>query len=435
MSRRQRVGEGDVVLPRWAVAGLAGGSALSLLLGTFLYSARTQRRTRDSPRDLESLDDLSRALEGMVRAWRVEGNSLQLLHDGDGFFPALLGAIESAEDSVHIESYAWWTGEICDRLAALLCRKAQQGVEVRLLMDWLGSIQMPGGIDRRLRDAGVAFERYHAFGLRSIGRLNQRDHRKLAVIDGHVGFIFSHGFARQWEGCGDGPESWRDTGARIEGPIVGNIQSLFAESWLEASSEMLAHSRYFPPLERRGDVTLQLIAASPRGGVSSVSLLYRLLIAMAQDELLIQNPYFAPDHDWVDLLIDAVERGVRVRIMVPGPHTDSLMVKYAGHHQYEKLLRGGVEIWEHQRTLIHQKVVVLDRRWAHLGSTNFDERSFDINQEVSLGIWDEAIAEQLRQKFFEDLEHCELCTVESWRQRPWYRRLRDAAVWAVHEQI
>lgn len=436
MSRRPRlVSDDDVVLPRWTVAALAGGSALSALFGLFLYSARTQRQVKDAPGDLESLDEISRAFESLVQAWRVEGNSLRLLHDGDGFFPELLGAIEAAEDSVHIESYVWWTGEICDRLAELLCRKASQGVEVRVLMDWMGSAQMRDGLARDMLEAGVHFQRYHQFDFKSIGRLNQRDHRKLAVVDGRIGFVFSHGFAHQWEGKGDGPESWRDTGARIEGPLVANIQSLFAQAWLEASQEMLAHSRYFPRLERQGDVTLQLISAAPRGGVSNVSLLYRLIIAIAEQELLIQNPYFAPDHDWVDLLVTAVERGVDVRIMVPGPVTDSLLVKFAGHYQYDRLLRGGVEIWEHQRTLIHQKVLVVDRRWAHLGSTNFDERSFDINQEVSLGIWDEAIAEKLRAKFFEDLEHCAPCTLEEWRRRPWYRRLGSAGAWALHEQL
>jgi cardiolipin synthase len=286
-----------------------------------------------------------------------------------------------------------------------------------------------------MREGGCQVCLYHPIELRAIGRINQRTHRKLAVIDGRVGHIFSHGFAREWEGAGDGPRSWRDTGARLEGPVVGRVQAVFARDWMEETSAVLLGERYFPDLAPAGDQACQVVSSTPSGGVSSVSILHKLMIAASDGELIVQNPYFSPDVDLTRMLVAAARRGVRVRVMVPGPITDSPAVKHAGHYQFTKLLRAGIEIWEHQTTLCHQKVLVVDGLWCHLGSTNFDERSRDINAEISLGILDEATAAELTAAFEADRAHCRRLELASWRRRSPLHRALDAVVFLVHEQL
>ena len=422
-------------LPLWVPLVLGALTILSALLALMLWSSRTQRDVYVRPGEVPPFPEVVPSLEGLVAGSFVHGNRIEILQNGEEFFPALFREIEAATHSIHLESYVWWTGEICHRLAEALARQAERGIEVRLLLDAMGSLPMDSSLEKRMREAGVAFYRYHDFRFRTLGRLNKRDHRKLAVIDGRVGFVFSHGIAEQWEGCGDGPENWRDTGARLEGPIVGRIQSVFLQNWMEESEEVLADERYFPEPEAAGDVSAQVVASSPRGGISYVGLLYRLVVAAARQELLIQNPYFAPDHDMVDLLVAAARRGVTVRIMVPSSVTDSRLTLHAGHYQFERLLDAGVEIWEHHRTLIHQKILVVDGLWSHLGSTNFDERSFDINAEISLGMLDAGIAEELRGAFAADLEHSHRVDPAKWRRRSWRHRLIDRLCFLVHEQI
>lgn len=424
-----------MIVPIWLLVALGLLSVLSVLLAYVLWSSRTQRDVVIESLDVGPFPDVVNALEGLVSGWFVEGNDVEILQNGDGFFPALLRDIEGATRFVHLESYVWWTGDICGRLSEALARQAERGIEVRLLLDAMGARPMDQSLAERMTEAGVSLHFYHDFRFRTLGRLNKRDHRKLAVIDGRIAFVFSHGIAEQWEGRGDSADSWRDTGARLIGPVVGRIQSVFLENWMEESEEVLSDDRYFPTVDPAGSVAVQVVSSSPRGGISNVSLLFRLVVAAAREELLIQNSYFAPDHDMVDLLVAAVRRGVRVRVMVPGAVTDSLLTLHAGHYQFARLLEAGVEIYQHQLTLVHQKVLVVDRLWCHLGSTNFDERSFDINAEISLGILDRGVSEELRHAFEDDLEQCEPIEPDAWVRRSLRHRIVDWACFLVHEQI
>lgn len=408
---------------------------LILFLGLLLWSARAQRRSEVNIDELESVTDMTTTLEGLTGAWLVKGNSVELLYNGDGFFPELLTAIEGAEQSVHIETFAWWKGDICNRLSKLLATKAQEGVEVRLLVDYVGSLTSDDEDMERMEKAGCKVVKYRPPELRALGRLNQRTHRKLTVVDSNLAFIFGHGFATEWEGDGHGETCWSDTGARVRGPIVTRVQAAFARQWVEETAEVLAGERYFPDLDEAGEVTCQLITSLPSGGVSPASLTHKLMIATANEELLIQNPYFCPDEDLVDLMITAVERGVKVRLMVPGPVIDSPAVFHAGHSFFSRLLEGGVEIWEFQPSLPHQKIMVVDRQWCSLGSMNFDERSFDINAEIALGILDDGVAEELRQAFERDLEDSKQLTIESWKKRPVWHRVLDWAAFFFREQL
>ncbi len=419
-------------VPIWLLGLLLAALAL---LSVALYSARAQRSSRVRLRASITFRDALPSISAVTEGWLVEGNRVELLQNGDGFFPRLLEDVAAARDSIHLETYVWWKGDICRQVSAALAARARAGVEVRVMVDAVGSVTAEEGTLEAMEAAGVHLERYHPFELRALGRLNQRTHRKLAIFDGRVGYVFSQGFAREWTGAGDGPQSWRDTGARLEGPIVGRAQSVFAGNWMEETAEVLYGDRYFPRLQPAGDVACQIVSSVPSGGVSSVSVLFKLMIASAERELLIQNPYFCPDADLVRMLAAAARRDVRVRVMVPGPVTDSRAVQHAGHHQFQRLLDAGVEIWEHQRTLIHQKVMVVDGLWAHLGSTNFDERSFDINAEVSLGILDQGVAGALGAAFADDLAHCRRVERAAWRHRPLLHRLLDAGAFLVHEQL
>jgi cardiolipin synthase len=277
--------------------------------------------------------------------------------------------------------------------------------------------------------------KYRPLRLSNLGRLNGRDHRKLAIVDGRVGFAFGHGIADQWLGSAQDRDHWRDTGVRVEGPIVGALQSAFTENWVEETGEVLYGERYFPRLQAAGTSQAHVAYHFQHGSVSAVDLLYRLTFAAAQRELLIQNPYLVPDKDVLELLGRAAARGVDVRLMLPGEVTDSQTVRHAGHHLYAGLLRRGVRIYEYQPTLNHQKVMVVDELWSHVGSTNLDNRSFESNDEVSLGIVDPAIAAELRAAFFADLRHCVEVDLAGHRGRGLRHRLLDWSAYRLNELL
>lgn len=422
--------------PTWLIVVASVSTFLTILLGVFLWSSRTQRRIRTKPPErLCTLEDGLPTVEAITGGWICGGNAIEVLQNGDRFFDRLLQDIDEARETIHIEIYVWWGGDVCDRIADALVRRADEGLEVRLLVDALGGAQMSRENREKLEASKVCFELYHDFRLRSLGRLNQRDHRKAAIFDSRVGYIFGQGFSDDWSGDARNADEWRDTGARIRGPIVARIQGAFARQWMEACAEVLTDPKYFPDLEDEGDVQMQLVASAPRGGVSPVSLLYRLMIASASSQIVIQNPYFVPDPELRQLLCQAVQRGVDVRIMVPDAVHDSTFVRNAARHTFEELLLGGVRVWFYQRTLLHQKIMLVDGVWAHIGSTNFDERSFDINCEISLGVLDEGVVAELMEAWNDDLQHSVELKLEAWRRRKFTDKLAARLAYLVNDQL
>ena len=421
----------------WQVLALSAGWVLAVMLGFLLWSSRSQRPTRVEPGSVEPLPEILPALQALTEAWTTTGNRVMLFENGDGFFPELLRQVEAAESSIHLEVYAWWQGEICDRVSDALAARALDGIEVRVMVDALGAALMNGGCAQKLKDSRVSLVRYHDVRWRSLGRLNKRDHRKVAVFDGRTGFVFGHGIADEWQGDARNAKEWRDLGARIEGPAVSRLQGVFAQNWMEETGELLASARYFPDVDpaEGGDVDIHVVSSSPRGGVSDSSILYRLLIGAAQHDLVIQNPYFAPGREVIGLLVNAVERGARVRILVPGDATDSHLVRYAGHYFFDELLAGGVEIYEFQPTLNHQKVVLVDGAWSYLGSANFDERSFDINAEAGVVMHSETVAGELMDFFEKDLRRSERLDASEWQRRGLVRRVKERLAFLFHDQI
>lgn len=404
-------------------------------LVALLWSTQRERESHVRVPDLADFEQALPSIANLTGSPILAGNRVQVLQNGDEFFSALFDDIAKAERSIHLETYVWWQGEICERLAAALAAKARQGVEVRLTLDAAGSAKGDDELFEMMENAGAKIAFYHPVSIQDLGLLNNRTHRKIAVFDGRIAHVFGHGMAQEWTGNGQDAEHWRDTGVRLEGPIVNAVQTVFAENWVEQTAEVLAGEKYFPALPAAGPVRAHMTASSPHGGVSQLEMLYKLAIATAQKELIVQNPYFIPDGELVELLANAVKRGVDIRLMIPGPVTDSSVVRHAGHRQFEDLLKSGVEIYEYQKTLSHQKVMIIDGLWSHVGSTNFDDRSLDLNDEASVGLIDPGVAARLKEAFERDLRDCKRLDLQTWQQRSVWHKAADRLSYMINEQL
>jgi len=420
-----------IEVPIWVLAAM--GLAIAVL-GLMLWTNLRERDFKVKVPDIDNFEETLPSIAGMTRAIVLEGNDAELFHNGDGFFPRLLKAIAEAKETIHYETYVWWKGDICRQVAEAFSARAKEGVEVRLMLDAAGSFKMDKKLLEKMKKAGVKVARYHPIRILDLGQLNKRTHRKLGIFDGRTAFVFGHGVAQQWTGDGQDKEHWRDTGVRLRGPIVNAVQSVFAQHWVEETQEVLVGERYFPHIEAEGELRMHMLAGAPLGGISDLELMFKLALASAQKELLIQNPYFIPDEESCKLLEKAVKRGVDVRVMIPGTVTDSSIVQHAGHHHFEDLLKRGIRIYQHQKTLIHQKIMIVDGMWSHVGSTNLDDRSFDINEEAGVGIVDPGIAAQLKEAFARDLESCSELKLETWDRSLWHRML-DGACYLLSGQL
>ena len=269
----------------------------------------------------------------------------------------------------------------------------------------------------------------------NLSRFNHRTHRKLLIVDGSVGYAFGHGIADQWLGQGEDKDHWRDTAVRIEGPAVHGLQAVFMENWIEETHCIPTGPGCFPSLQQTGPVKAHVFSSASGDAISSVALVYTVAIASARKEVIIQNPYFVPDDGVCELLGTMVKRGVAVHLMVPGKHTDSPFVRNAGCYLYEALLRTGVRVYEFEPTLLHQKIVIVDGIWSHVGSTNFDSRSLALNEEVGIGLLDEQVAGELRAAFEVDLKRSSELTLQAWRKRPVYSRAWSWFAYKLHAQL
>jgi cardiolipin synthase len=422
-----------VRVPRWvfwfAISVLV---ILSLLLWSIAREPQTHLRV-ENPGELRTLMP---SLVGLTQSSLDPGNRIEVLQNGDQFFPAMLRDIAGARETVHFETFIWYDGSLSRRLAALLAQKARSGVEVRLLVDASGGKDLDGAELEMLRAAGAKVAHFHPFRISNLGRLNNRDHRKVTVIDGTVGYVGGFGIADEWLGDARHRKEYRDTGFRITGPLVSRLQAAFSENWIEETGEIPAGERYFPKQQPAGTVPGHAAYTSPTGSISSVQILHYLALEAARKEILIQNPYLLPDHDAIEALEKAVARGVSVRIMVPSVgSTDSSIVQHASHHHFGTLLERGVRIWEYERTLLHQKVLVVDGIWSVVGSTNFDDRSFQLNDELSVGVLDAGVAAQLRAAFASDLRFAREMRLEPWKKRPWRHKLMDGLAYLARPQL
>ena len=402
------------------------------VLAVFLLWSRSRRRNVHF--DLPDVDvsTLMHSIAALTWGHVLEGNAVRIVQDS-AFFDELLGETERARHHVHIETFLWENGFVSDRVVEALTAAARRGIEVRVLVDHRGALTTDPTVWATLTNAGVDFRVYHRARIRELGFYNNRTHRKIAVIDGRIGYTFGHGIADMWGGRHDG---WRDTAARFEGPVVRELQTAFLENWTKVQRLALAGPQYFPALESKGDIAMHVAWAAPPETASAVQRLYYLAIAAARREIILQNPYFIPDSHAVRLYAEAVQRGVRVRLMLPTSRTsDFPIVQHTSHYYYGPLLAAGAQICEYTRAGLHQKVMIVDREWCTIGSTNFDPRSFRINDEISVAIYDRAVAEELARAFEDDVEHSEEWTLAQWNARSLAHRVKDRLSVLVKRQL
>ena len=350
------------------------------------------------------------------------GNQAVLLQNGDAFFPSILKAIQGAKASVNIELYIFAKGKMADKFVEALCAKAKEGVEVRVLVDLFGSHLGP--LAEQMEAAGVKLRIYKPLQLRSISDPGDRTHRKIVTVDGRIGFTGGLAIDDRWAGNARNPNEWRDTVVRVEGPVVLQLQRVFLENWLYTTGEFLDGEGQFPVAHMAGDMKAQAIGSSRTNQLSMAKLHYYMPIQAAQKYIWIENAYFLPDGDFKTALVAAARRGVDVRIIVPGKNTDLWPLRYATQREYGGLLEGGAKIYEFQPTMLHSKVMVVDGIWCSIGSINFTSRSMKFNAEANVAIYDTGFAEQVRVMMEGDMARCEHITLEQWKPRSPYYRIR-----------
>jgi cardiolipin synthase len=409
--------------------------ALSLLLACvtafLLWSrSRVEHVRFDLPSGL-GRGELMRSLAALTYGRVLEGNAVTIVQDA-GFFDAFIEDASRARHHVHLETFLWMNGEVSDRVVEALRSCARRGIEVRVLVDQRGGKTTSSETWRVLREAGVDFRVYHRARPRELGWYNNRDHRKIVVVDGRVAYTFGHGIADMW-----GPRGgWRDTAARLQGPVVGELQMAFLENWLKVKGTAFFGDAYFPHLEPAGTIPMHVAWASQPETPSAVQRLYYLAIAAAKHEIILQNPYFIPDRHAIRLYAEACARGVKVKLMLPTSRTsDFPIVQHASHFYYGPLLRAGATVYEYVRSGIHQKVLIVDREWCTIGSTNFDPRSFRINDEISVAMYDQGVAQELARAFEHDISGAEQWTLQQWNERTFGHRVRDRASVLVKRQL
>ena len=381
-----------------------------------------------------------RTIEAHTDAPIVRGNRIEVLLNGDETFPVMLREIRRAKSTITFAQYLYEDGSIARELAQAFAERCRAGVKADILLDRHGSGKAPSDIIATMKDAGCHveyFRRVEAEGIIfpwKLLRYNYRSHRRVLVIDGRIGFTGGYGISEAWTGNGRMPEHWRDTNARIEGPVVRFLQGAFAESWLETTGIAIGGDGYFPRLEPSGNLPAQIVKSSPTGGSFQNYMLFLLSINSAKKSILITNPYFIPDNVMTEALMKAATRGVRVVVLLPG-EIDSQLTYTSSRSHYGPLLLGGVQIFEYKASLMHAKTIVVDGVWSTIGSTNFDNRSFALNQEINLTVYDSGIAHRLEEIFREDLKYSQQITYEQWRSRSIFERFVELFAFPIKEQL
>ena len=355
----------------------------------------------------------------------LEGNKATELINGDRIFPAMLESIRGARKTILFETYIYWSGDIGNEFADALSERARAGVKVHVLMHWVGSGKADEAMIDKMKVAGVEVEKFHPLRWYNLGRMNNRTHRKLLIVDGGVGFTGGVGIAEIWTGNAQSPDHWRDSHFRVEGPVVAQMQSVMLDNWSKTTGKVLHGAPYFPPIKPAGNQNAQVFSSSPNGGSESMLMMYMMAIAAATRSIDISSSYFVPDELTRKTLVSAVKRGVRVRIITPGEHMDAETVRRASRGLWGDLLEAGVEMHEYQPTMYHVKAMIVDGLMTSVGSTNFDVRSFRLNDEANLNVYDTAFARRQTEVFEADLKQSRRITFEAWRNRPWSDKLRE----------
>jgi cardiolipin synthase A/B len=376
-----------------------------------------------------------RSMENLLPPAITQGNRITPYVNGDAFFPEMLRVIASAKHSITFETFIYWQGDIGRQFAAALIDRAKAGVRVHVLLDWLGTRSLDSESIDSMKNAGIEIERYHPLRWYNLRRANNRTHRKLLVVDGTIAFTGGAGIADVWTGNAQDPEHWRDSHFKMEGPVVAQCQSAFMDNWLKTRSKVLHTGEYFPELTQQGDCLAQVFASSPAEGSESARLMYLFSIACASKSVKIANAYFVPDDLSIQTLVDARKRGVRVQVIVPGKHIDTKVTRRAGRSRWGTLLNAGVEIYEFEPTMFHCKIMVVDELWSTVGSINFDNRSFRLNDEANLNVYSGDFASGLTRTFEADLGRSRRITREAWERRPMSEKIVEKLAGLLRTQL
>jgi cardiolipin synthase len=434
---RRREPEWRRAARRYWPLGAAAGAGLGW------YAADSLRHRREGAFGYEigsevevGSEDFMRAAEALTGAPVTTGNKAELLINGDSIFPAFLETIASAERTLNLQTYIYWRGEIADDVAGAVCEKARGGVECRVILDALGAVQMQRSLIGEMRDAGAEVLLFRPPKPYAIKRMANRTHRRILVADGRVGMTGGVGIAAEWMGDAEDPDHWRDTHVRVRGPAVRGLQGAFAENWLEGTGEVLAGEDDLPELEPVDDGgPMQVVRSSAKVGDTNAEALYYLAIGSARESIELTAAYFVPRPAFTDALCTAASRGIDVRILVPGPHIDKRVVRAGGRAAYDELLDAGARVFEYQPTMLHAKTLCIDRVWSSVGTVNFDNRSFQLHDEITLCVWSEPFAAALHDAFEADLERAEEIDAAKWRHRPLRQRAAEAGTALLRREL
>ena len=376
-----------------------------------------------------------REMGAMLGPSVLQGNHVEDLENGVEIFPAMLEAIRGAQRNINFETYIYWSGTVGKEFADALAERARAGVTVNVLVDWVGAIKMDDALLEEMEKAGVNIHKYRPLKWYNLGRLNNRTHRKLLIVDGQVAFTGGVGIADSWSGNAQDPDHWRDLHFRVRGPVVSQFQAAFNDNWIKTTGIVLNGPDYFPALPNAGDMDAHMFIASPAGGSESMHLMYLMAIAAAEHTIDLQAAYFVPDELIIQALIAARHRGVRIRVIVPGKHIDSTTVKLASKAHWGELLMAGAEVYEYQPTMMHNKMLIVDKLMVSVGSTNFDVRSFRLNDEASLNIYNSAFASRMTEVFEGDMKPTVRYTYQMWNERPLKEKLFEKFVLPFKSQL
>lgn len=401
--------------------------AQGFLLFLALFEPGLDYRIRTPVSAALDSDTFLRMLEALTDAKLNRGCRVEPLPNGELYYETELEAIRNARHHINLEAYIFQKGRVAARFLEALTDRARAGVRVNLTLDAVGSFASWDSYFRELRAAGGRVQWYHPLRWPTVARFNNRTHRELIIIDGRTGFIGGAGVADHWLYGQKGERRWRDSMFRVEGEAVLSLQATFAENWLEASGEILAGDGYFPPSEASGETLALVVNSSPSMGRSTrARMLFQTLLASAQKSILITTPYFLPDRSAREEMVRAIrERQVDVQIITPGQHADHLLTRRSSRRLYGDLLRAGARIFEYKPAMIHAKTMVVDGVWSVVGSTNFDNRSFGLNDEVNLASFDAELAARISEDFRRDQSESKEISYEEWQRRPLTERLYE----------
>jgi cardiolipin synthase len=411
---------------------IIGGAFITWLILVTLFTPAIPYHI-ETPIDPRS-DHFIHVLESACQTTLERGNTIDIFTNGPAFYPAMIDAIHTARETVNMELYIFKRGEIADRFVRELSDRARAGVRVTIVMDAIGSFGAFGQSAAVLRAAGCRVEPYQQMRWYSLARLNNRTHRELLVVDGRTAFVGGAGVADWWWKPGSRGPIWRDMMARIEGPVVSDIQGIVAENWLECCGEILTGPETYKPHEPAGPSPAFAIKSSPSDRATSSRVLFQTLVESSREQVLIATPYFLPDRAFRRALRRTADRGVVISVIVPGRHTDQRWVRLASRRMYGDLLRHGVRLFEYDGGMTHHKALMVDGLWAVIGTTNLDNRSFEHNDEVNVVVRDEHIAARLGSDFEADLSRSHEVSFDVWNRRPLWEKLIGTVAWILERQ-